>query len=215
MVYAKYSFNLKFHLMVLPVAALALLIANISLAAEAGRVDLDGREIILFDDNTWRYATATNNSSTNTASDDCVEIKSKSLPVSICLDESVWKLGDGDGPGEFSFSTKDNNLFLLMITENAEIPLKAFEKAIVANAQKATGLKPVNVLIKERLDSLGIEWGRMVYVADIDGLIIKYENLFTTLKDKGSVQFVFYTTPNNYDAASVEIERAVKRISIN
>ena len=213
MVYTNKRVIYGFHYLMPLIAFAVLMLAGLANAAETGRVELDGREVILFDDNTWRFASDTD-TDLSSANDDCVEIKSKALPVSICLDESVWKLGDGDGPGEFSFTTKDNNLFLLMITEKAEIPLKAFEKAIVANAQKASGLRPVEVIKKERIDALGVEWGRMVYNADIDGLIIKYENFFTTLKDKGSVQFVFYTTPNNYEAASREIDRATKKIVI-
>ncbi len=196
---------------ILPLILLLALFSVQAYAGEKGRVELDGREIILFDDNTWRFAGETAKSSDD---DDCVVIKSKSLPVSVCLDEAVWKLGNANNAAEFTFSTKDESLFLMVITEKAEIPLKAFEKAIVTNAQNAAGLKPVEVAKNERIDAFGIEWGRMVYNADIDGLIIKYENFFTTIKDKGSVQFVFYTTPANYAGASIEIKKATKNISV-
>ena len=194
-------------------------LSGVAHAQEAGRVQLDGRQIILFDDNSWQYADEVqDNSATQLADDtdeaDCVRLKSKILPVSICLDEEIWHLGNEGGPSEFNFSTKDNAMYLLMITEKAEIPLSAFEKAIIVNAQKAAGLTPIDVIIKERIDALGLEWGRMVYDVNIDDLKIKYENFFTTIKGKGSVQFVFYTTPANYDEMSAEIEKVTKRIAI-
>lgn len=197
------------------VAAVLLVIISVyaTWAGEVGRVTLDGKQIILHDDNTWEFV-AGSNSTASADKADCVEIKSKTLPTSICLDEKVWHLGANGGAAEHNFTTGDDKLFLLMITEDAEIPLDKFEKAITANAQKAAGLNPVDVQIKERIDAFGIKWGRMVYVANIDGLKIKYENFFTTLKDKGSVQYVFYATPEDYADKEPEIEKAIKRIAI-
>jgi len=208
-------FDWKTPMKVLSITIFLAMVASVVYAAEIGRAQLNGREIILNDDNTWQYADEENVPATAAAEVDCVKIDSKTLPVGICLDEEVWVLGEQGGSAEFTFSTKDNSLFLLMITEKAQVPLKAFEKAIVANAQKAAGLKPIKVEIKERIDALGIEWGRMVYEANIEGLIITYENFFTTMKDKGSVQFVFYTTSDNYAEAEAEIEKASTQISID
>jgi hypothetical protein len=67
---------------------------------------------------------------------------------------------------------------------------------------------------KERLDAHGLEWGRMVYDADIEDIKIRYENYFTTIKGKGSVQFVFYTTPGQYSVASLQIGKASKNIGL-
>ncbi len=190
-----------------------LLSVPVAFSAEIGRVTLDGKQIILNSDNTWEYVTKQAGGE-GKGDSNCVVVKSKTLPVAICLDEETWKLGAKGGAAEHNFSTKDNNLFLLMITENSEIPLDAFEKAIVANAQKAAGLRPVEVLVNERIDAFGLKWGRMVYVANIEGLEIKYENYFTTLDGKGSVQYVFYATNDNFASKEGDIERAIKQISI-
>jgi len=181
-------------------------------AAEIGRAQLNGREIILNDDNTWAYAS--DETQQTAQNKDCVILKSKVVPVSICLDEKTWKLGEEGGAAEYNLSTKDESLFLLVITESAEVPLDTFEKAIAANAQEAAGLKPIEVIVKERMDAFGLEWGRMVYAANIDGLSIKYENFFTTIEGKGAVQFVFYTTSDNYKTAEAEIEKASLQISV-
>ncbi len=192
------------------VAGVLALISSQVIAAEKGRVQLNGREVILFDDNTWKFSS----DAVSSANKDCVLIKSTTLPVNICLDETVWKNGDSNDAAELSFVTKDEALFLLVITETDEVQLDAFEKAIVVNAQSAAGKKPVEVKSKERLDAHGLEWGRMVYDADIEDIKIRYENYFTTIKGKGSVQFVFYTTPDHYSVASLQIGKASKNIGI-
>ncbi len=186
-----------------------------TMAAEIGRAQLNGREIILSHDKTWKYATGSNGANVSSSNDDCVRIKSKTLPVSICLNEDIWKLDRAVGDAEFIFSTKDGNLYLMMVTETIEIPLKALERAIITNAQRAAGLKLIEVAVKERLDAVGLKWGRMVYTASIEGLIITYENRFTTIKGKGSVQFVFFSTPDKYKAAGSEIQKATKQITID
>lgn len=196
------------HLVV--VAGLLVLFSSQVIAGEQGRVQLNGREVILFDDNTWKFSS----DAVSAPNKDCVLIKSTTLPVNICLDDTIWKNGDSNDAAELSFVTKDDTLFLLVITETDEVQLDAFEKAIVANAQSAAGKKPVEVKSKERLDAHGLEWGRMVYDADIEDLKIRYENYFTTIKDKGSVQFVFYTTPEQYIAASLQIGKASKNIGV-
>ncbi|MCP4182800.1 MAG: hypothetical protein GY761_05710 [Hyphomicrobiales bacterium] len=101
-----------------------------------------------------------------------------------------------------------------VITKTDEVQLDAIEKAIVANAQSAAGKKPVEVKSKERLDAHGLEWGRMVYDADIEDIKIRYENYFMTLKGKGSAQFVFYTTSHQYSIASLQIDKAFRNIEL-
>jgi hypothetical protein len=199
---------LSVHLIV--VAGLLVLISNQAIAGEKGRVQLNGREVILFDDNTWKFSS----DAVSKTNKDCVLIKSTTLPVTICLDDTVWTNGDSNDAAELSFVTKDETLFLLVITETDEVQLDAFEKAIVVNAQSAAGKKPVEVKSKERLDAHGLEWGRMVYDADIEDIKIRYENYFTTIKGKGSVQFVFYTTPGQYSVASLQIGKASKNIGL-
>ena len=199
---------LSVHLFV--VAGLLILFSDHVIAGERGRVQLNGREVILFDDNTWKFSS----NAVAKTNKDCVLIKSATLPVTICLDDTVWANGDSNDGAELSFKTKDETLFLLVITETDEVQLDAFEKAIVANAQSAAGKKPVQVKSKERLDAHGLEWGRMVYDANIEDLQIRYENYFTTIKGKGSVQFVFYTTPDQYSVASLQIGKASKNIGL-
>lgn len=192
------------------VAGLLALISGDVIAGEKGRVQLNGREVILFDDNTWKFSSEP----VSKTNKDCVLIKSTTLPVTICLDDTVWTNGDSNDAAELSFVTKDKTLFLLVITGTDEVQLDAFEKAIVANAQGAAGKKPVDVKSKERLDAHGLEWGRMVYDADSEDIKIRYENYFTTIKGKGSVQFVFYTTPDQYSVASLQIGKASKNIGL-
>lgn len=212
--------NLAFR-MVRPTMVLASLLAFYSLAhaGEMGRVTFEGKEIILFDDNSWHYAEKSANKETTVqkSNGDCVTLKSKIVPASICLDDKIWKVGNASGDTEFSFNTKTGDLYLLMITESTAIPLKAFEKAVIANAQNAAGLKPVKTVLNERINFQGQEWGHMIYLVDLDGLIIKYDNYFTLFKGEkaGSVQFVFYTTPENYDKVKPNIDTAAAGIALH
>lgn len=195
---------------IISIAALLSFTSVTAYAAEAGRVQLNGKEVILNDDNTWQFAPAPQ----PVANTNCVKIKSKTLPVSVCLDEKVWQINNAKSAAEFSFISKDAKLFLLMITETDEVQLDNFEKAIVANAQKVGGLKPVLVSTKERINALGREWGRMVYDVDVDGNIFTFENMFTNLEGQGAVQYVFYAAEENYAGAQVEIEKVIKQIGV-
>ncbi len=221
---AKSKYHTKFFIASLLI--FLLVGAGFAIAGEKGRVEFEGRTIILNDDNTWEFVSESRQvvvekketaeeKTANADSPDCVLFASNILPVSACLDEKVWQIGAKSDAAEFSFSTKSEKLYMLMITEKDEVPLEDFEKAIVANAQKAAGLNPVEIIVQERINALDLDWGRMVYIANIDGLKIQYENYFTTIKGKGSVQYVFYATPEDYDEHALEIEKVTTQIAVN
>lgn len=144
----------------------------------------------------------------------CETIDSQVLPVSICLDEAVWSLGNTEGEKEHSFRRKDHEHYLLVITEKDYFPQKTLRDAILVNAQNAAGLKKIEVRNELTANVGGRIFDRIVYRASIDGLDVTYDNYYLGLEGAGSVQFVFFSLTDEYEAFKPVIEQTAQGIAV-
>ena len=185
----------------------ALCMSSSALSAEIGRANVNGREIIINDDNTWAYAETTARKGVKPSQ--CTEIRSEVLPVAVCLDPGGWVLGNLEGGHEHSFRRKDEDRYMMVITEKDFYPQQTLRDAILINAQKAAGLNKVNVLSEttEILD--GKSYNRLVYRTKVDTLDVTYDNFYTGFEGEGSVQLVFFALTSDYDAFKPIIEQTI------
>lgn len=153
--------------------------------------------------------------SRNAAPTDCETLRSEVLPVSVCLSDQVWALGNTEGEKEMSFRRKDNEHYMLVITEKDFFPQEKLREAILINAQNAAGLKKVQVIEDTKASLDGEEFDRIVYRATIDGLDITYDNYYRGLDGKGSVQFVFFSLTDEYQAFKPVIEETVQSVQVD
>lgn len=178
-----------------------------SWSAEIGRATVGGKEIIVNDDNTWSYAAAA-------GTGNCTAIKSEVLPVSLCLDPVGWGLANLEGAAEQSFKRKDTEFYLMLITEKEFFDQPTLKKAVLTNAQNAAGLEKVKTLDDGTATVSGKPFGRIVYQTIIDGLDVTYENYYSGMDGKGSVQFVFFALTADYEKFRPFIDEAVAGLKV-
>jgi hypothetical protein len=180
-----------------------------ALAGEIGRVEINGNEIILNDDNTWEYS-----GEEVAAPAKCTEIESKVLPVSVCLDPDTWVLANLNGAEEHGFHHKDKDVYVLMITEKQVIDQATLKKAVLANAQNAAGLNKVDTLEDGSASVDGHSFGRIVYRTIVDGIDVTYANYYTSFEGKGTLQIVAFAGSDQFDEARPVIAEVIAGVSI-
>lgn len=203
-------------------AAIGLLTASFAFgaagAAEIGRTEIGGRTVVIDDNGTWSYADQASGGVSSTparSGGDCQSIESSVLPVSLCLDEQNWVLGNVEGNAEHNFRRKDGELYLMMITEKDYFPQKTLRDAILINAQNAAGLKKVNVLEEKTVEIGGHSFDRIVYRTTVDNLDVTYDNYYSGIEGKGSVQFVFFSLTEEYQGFKPAIEETSGGFAVN
>ena len=181
-------------------------------AAEIGRVELDGRIVILNDDNTWQYAS---DATPAAAPSGCTQIASMVVPVSVCLDPAIWERAELGGDTEHSFKIKDAERYLMVITESDFFPNATLKSAILKNAQAAAGLEKVNIVEEGEVEIRGARFNRITYQTIVDGIDATYTNYYTGFIGKGSLQLVFFSGTGDHEPFAPQIDRAVTDLVIN
>ncbi|MEZ5792047.1 MAG: hypothetical protein R3D34_15145 [Nitratireductor sp.] len=186
-------------------------LAGQALAGEVARVEVNGRMVILNDDNSWEFASDTG----ATRPSNCTEIKSTVVPVSVCLDPDKWTLANLNGAEEHGFRHKEHDLYFLMITEKTVIEKPALKKAAITNAQSAAGLNKVNILKDDSASVGGYPFGHIIYNTLVDGIDITYDNYYTSFPDQGSLQLVIFTGAKEFDAAAPVISEVIAGMNVS
>ena len=190
--------------------ALAACVVTSAWADELGRVRINGSEAILYDDNTWEYA-----GEEASAPDNCTEIDSAVLPVSVCLDPDKWSLANLNGAEEHSFKLVSDELYILLITEKTVVEMDALKGAIISNAQKAAKLNKVETLEDDSAVVDGHTFGHVVYKTVVDSIRATYENYYTNFPGKGTLQIVaFVTNSDQFENLRPNIAEVIAGVSI-
>lgn len=191
--------------------SLLLLVPAHAWSEEIGRAVVLGEEIIIYDDKTWEFAPER----TATAAPNCTKVESEKLPVSICLDPDKWTFTELGGDNEIEVKMINRELYLIGIMETTFVEMDDFRKAVVQNAQDASGLNKVEVESEEEILLDDHTFGKMVYSTKVNGIDVTYENYFSNLPGVGSFQFVFFTGQNEYDEMRPTIEEAALGIEVD
>ena len=156
-------------------------------SAEIGRVDVNGKEVILMDDNTWKYSGVM-------ADNDfpCTTIEAKTMPISFCLAEDSWTNADLNDDAELQFKLLDETLFGMVIVDSSVIPKRSFRKTILDNAKIAAGKNPVNIIEENSVVIGGQKLNKIRYQLLLGDMDITYINYYAGIKGKGSVQMLFF-----------------------
>lgn len=181
----------------------------VAVSAEIGRIEMEGRLVILNDDNTWEYA-----SEAPSVRADCTDVPSQVVPVTLCLDPGKWTFADLGGGAELKLRLQQKELYLLVISEETVIEIPALKKAAVTNAQSASGLTRVKVLSDSGASIDGHEFGKIEYATNVDGIDITYTNYMSKFDGEGSVQLVFFTSTDMFEQMQGEIAEVVAGVKI-
>jgi hypothetical protein len=186
-------------------------------AAEMGRVQFQGKTVILSDDGTWRFDETAPQTSASGPTDcaDGVKIDSKSLPVSLCFSSSVWERDTPTGAWEFMFRNKAGTLYGGLISETIALDESFLRNAIVQNAAgfAKIDVSKVKIGIEEKVDINGRSWNHIIYGVPIGGTDFTFSNYYMTVPNKGMVQVVFFSPDANFAAVLPDIEKAVSSLT--
>lgn len=186
--------------------------ASISISAfagEIGRVDVNGKEVILMDDNTWKYSGVM-------ADNDfpCATIKAKTFPISLCLAEDSWTNADLNDDAELQFKLLDDTLFGMVLIDSSVIPKRSFRKTILDNAKIAAGENPVNIVEENSVVVGGKKLNKIRYQLLLGDLDITYINYYGGIKGKGSVQLLFFMETSLASEKLPDIAEALAKVEI-
>lgn len=165
-------------------------------AAELGRVEFGGREIILNDDNTWAYApSAISTLECGTAT----PMVSARIAVAACIDPAVWSAADPIGDQEFLYFSTDGKAALAVIPESIDVSMEQYRDVIIQVAGQAAGIDASQIQASEdtNLRSNGKTWKSFRYNLVVDGQEFAYLNYRLAESGIGAVQFVFWTLPGD------------------
>ncbi|MBI4920239.1 MAG: hypothetical protein HY834_00685 [Devosia nanyangense] len=180
-------------------------------AAELGRVDFNGRIVVLSDDNTWAYA--------ETSALDCgtaTPVASTKIKIAACIDLDDWNAGQGSGDQEFVYFSKDGNVGFAYITETAYAPIDAYHDAIIQYATQQSGFAAGSVTPFEEGEQTinGKTWNSMHYKVTVQGNELEFINYFYSEPALGSTQFVFWSLPAMTESAKALAEKVMSTVTI-
>lgn len=191
-----------------------LTLPNMATADELGRVDLNGREIIINDDNSWSYASKGEQNAVTTAPDGCTVIKSKKFPISVCLDPGKWSLTNVNDIAELQYKVIDKEIYAMILTEKALMPDEQLKKAILINGQEAAGLNKIEILKDIKESKIGPKFGNVVYNAIVDGLDITYDSYYRSFPHTGLAQVIMFSSQKEYQASLPYMNEFIAGVSV-
>jgi hypothetical protein len=165
-----------------------------------------GKEVVLYDDGTWKYRgndtikteIPTNPKNFTKNSESTFLLKSNKINMGFWINPKKWsfKKATSNEAAEYELKMKEGDLYSMIITENIEIPLDAL-KSIAYNNSKE--LVPDLKLVKEEYRTVN---GKKVLFMQMNGTIegIKFSYYgYYYSNSTGTVQFITYTSQNLLD----------------
>ncbi len=187
---------------------------TITATAQIKAVTEKGDEVLLYDNGTWSY--------TNTAIKEEVVItenpaiftidkassflvKSDRIPVGVNINPKLWsfKKAGEDEAAEFEFQLKNEDLYMLLITEKIEIPVESLSGIAFENAQSAA--PDAKIVAQEYRMVNGVKLLMMQMEGTIQGVKFKYFGYYYG-GPAGAVQVLCYTASNLFDGYKDEME---------
>jgi len=196
--------------------------------ASVAAITNKGEVVMLNEDGTWEYAdkgSSTNKqkisnadsllkvlSNANTDNNSSL-VKSTKTNIEVNVNPDKWtvKKEDAGETAEYSFNLKGNDAYAMLITERIAMPLDVLKKAALANAASAA---PDIKVVDEEIRTVS---GEKVLFMQMDGTIsgVKFSYLgYYYSSDKGTVQFLTYTSQNLLKENRKDMEELLNQMVI-
>jgi len=168
--------------------------------AQVNAVTEDGYQIQVFEDGTWKYVDTTlnekrfikvNDKVFNVPESSSFELASKVVDVHILLNEEDWYFmpSSDQDVTEFSFNNKNVEIYGLMISENAKIPLENLRNIAIINARD--NVENLKLIEEEYRLVNNLKLLYLCYEGEVEKLPLRYHNYYYSGED-GIVQFITY-----------------------
>ena len=164
-----------------------------------------GDQVFLYEDGTWKYA----NDSSETEEKEIpvsnvvyskndkatFEVKSNKVNSGIFINPKFWsyKKNPAGEAQEYSFQSKEKDIYAMLITEKINIPIDNLKRLAVSNAKDAA---PDTKVITEEYRMVN---GKKIFFMQMNGSIsgIKFTYLgYYYSSEGGTIQFISYTSQN-------------------
>lgn len=197
--------------------AFLLLLGMAASAAEVGRVQFQGRTVILSDDGTWKFEEQPAESMATPGCADGVKIDSKALPVSLCFSTATWDRDTPTGAWEVMFRNKAGTLYGGLISETIALDESFLRNAIIQNAAgfAKIDVSKVKIGIEEKVDVNGRSWNHIIYGVPIGGTDFTFSNYYLTVPGTGMVQVVFFSPDSTFAGVLPDIEKVVASLNFS
>jgi hypothetical protein len=198
------------------ILAVVVLLSTMTLKAQINAVTETGEEVILFDNNTWVYVNDSliskkdteiemNNKKFKKNRRSTFTVKSKKANIGICINPKKWSYSKSkNNPAvEYQFKRKEEDLYAMLITEKAEIPLETLKKAAIINAKNSS--KDLKVIHEEYRIVNGIKVIMLEMNATVQGMKFTYIGYYYS-NEKGSYQLLTYSSLKLIETYRKDIE---------
>jgi len=173
----------------------------------------NGDEVVLYDDKSWKFINENINNEFDSSKNYPVFyhdenstflLKSNINDVGVMIDPKKWSFNkSATDDSEFEFELKNESLYGLMINEKMEIPLETLKESAFYNFDFAAN--DANILEQEYRYINDLLVLKLHMQGTIDGLSVYYYGYYFS-GDKGTTQFVTYSTSNLFELYKNEAE---------
>ncbi len=183
--------------------------------AQQKAVTETGKEVILFEDGTWKYQNQEDNAETAIATNPSKFVKdekatfllkSSKLNVGFWLNPKTWsfKKSTENPDAEYELQLKDGDLYGMVITEKVEVPLETLKNIAFENAQKVA--PDLKVMKEEFRNVNGLRVLLLQMNGTMQGVKFTYYGYYFS-SSNGTVQVITYTSQNLLERYKPECER--------
>ena len=187
--------------------ALVLLFFTISNHAQINAVTENGDEVILFQDNTWKYSNDSLNKEIDITQNDKLFIKekkssflvkSKKTNIGVWINPKIWSFSkqDSESASEYNFKNKKLDIYGMLITEKFEMPIESLINIAYDNAKNAA--PDIKIVEKEYRNINNHNMIMMKMKGTIQGIKFIYYSYYYS-NSEGSYQFITYTSQNAFE----------------
>jgi hypothetical protein len=161
-----------------------------------------GDEVILYNNNTWKYSNDSLNNSIEILKNEKLftknnhstfQVKSSKTNVGIWISPKEWNFAKAEqgSPSEYSFTHKTDDIYGMLIAEKAEIPVESLVEIAYENALEAA--IDTQIITKEYRNVNGIEVIMLKMKGTMQGVKFVYIGYYYS-NSEGAFQFVTYTS---------------------
>ena len=185
-----------------------------NLYSQVSAVTENGDEVILYDDNSWIYKNKNSNNDLSLLNTNKIYsydknstflVKSNKIKIGTYIDPKKWTFNKSfSDDSEYEFELKNEELFAMMINEKIEMSLENLKDLAFYNFNFAAD--NARIVNQELRNVNGLLVLMLHMEGTIDGFSVFYYGYYFS-NDKGTTQFVTYSTTNLFDFYKVEIEK--------
>jgi hypothetical protein len=185
------------HKLVATLCAALIISGTASAQTQVGRTIIDGRDVLLFSDQTWRFVDTGNASSCQFSSG----------PLTFCGAPSIWRtMPESGNPDIDALYQLNEQTFGMIILEGlgraAGVTAENLQAVVLGNFAMRVGIDRAQVPILEvaELDVDGRRLRTIVYTGSVDGLPLVFANTLLLL-DNHNAQLITYSLGQAYSDA--------------